>query len=202
MAKPPTCGLILLAAGTSTRMEQPKQLLPIFGKPLLRRVVDSVFGALVSPVVVVLGANVSRIQWCLEGTKVNVVFNEEWLEGMGSSIRAGVEALEASSPELNGVIIALADQPNFSRHHIARLLAERDRSGCSIVATESEGHLMAPAYLGSKYFLELLSLRGDLGAWALLEANRANAATVQFGDLADLDTKEDYIKYLKACRSA
>ena len=197
MAENPTCALVLLAAGKSQRMAQPKQLLPIFGTPLLRRIVDSLAGAPVSPLVVVLGANVGRVQRCLEGTTVNMVLNEEWTEGVGSSIRAGIEALEASSPELNGVIIALADQPNFSARHVARLLEERDRTGRSIIATEAGGRLMAPAYLGSEYFLDLLSLRGDAGARLLLESNRANVATVQFEDLADLDTKEDYINFLK-----
>jgi molybdenum cofactor cytidylyltransferase len=183
-------------------MSQPKQLLPVHGKPLLRRVVDSVLGAPVAPLIVVLGANVSQVERCLTGTSVSVVLNDEWMEGIGSSIRAGIEALEASSPDLNGVIVALGDQPNFSAAHVIRLLEERDRSGRSIVATEVEGHLMAPAYFGSEFFLDLLSLRGDSGARALLEANRANAATVRFDDLVDLDTQEDYIKFLQASQVA
>jgi molybdenum cofactor cytidylyltransferase len=192
-----TCALILLAAGTSSRMAQPKQLLPIFGKPLLRRVVDSARAAPVAPLVVVLGANVTTVQRCLEGTDVNVVLNEEWAEGVGSSIRAGLEALEASSPELNGVIIALADQPNFSAAHVNRLLAERERTGRSIVATEMREQLVLPAYFGSEFFLDLLSLRGDSCARSLIDANRANVAAVCFDDLEDIDTKEDYLNFLK-----
>ena len=61
---------------------------------------------------------------------------------------------------------------------------------------------MAPAYFGSEYFLDLLSLRGDAGARTLLEANRANVAAVRFDDLHDLDTRDDYIRFLQGHSSA
>ena len=110
MAENFSCGLILLAAGASTRMGRPKQLLPVRGRPLLRHVVEACLAAPVSPVIVVLGANSAEIAPCLGGLAVHVVVNAGWAEGMGSSLRAGLEALAALAPAAKNLVIALAER--------------------------------------------------------------------------------------------
>ena len=88
----PSYGLVLLAAGASSRMGQPKQLLPIHGKPLLRHVAEIALSAPVSPVVIVLGANAAQIKPTLDGLALHVIVNAAWRDGMASSLRAGIQA--------------------------------------------------------------------------------------------------------------
>jgi molybdenum cofactor cytidylyltransferase len=182
-------------------MAQPKQLLPVGGKPLLRHVVDAAVSPETSPFIVVLGAGAEALRPCLEGTAVHVAVHEGWAEGMGSSLRAGINLLATLSPEATGVVVALADQPNFSRRTIQQLLAEQARSGRAIVATECGGTVMPPVYFSSEYFPELAALTGDTGARALLQRHRGDLATVRLEEMVDLDTAEDYARFRQGGRA-
>ena len=189
--------LLLLAAGASTRMGRPKQLLPVHGQPLLRHVVTSVLTAPVAPIVVVLGANAAAIAPCLAGLAVQTVVNENWSEGMGSSLRKGMEALLAAAPNTHRVIIALADQPDLSAGHFARLIETQHATGRPIVASVGEGISGPPVLFMAKYFPALLALRGDAGARTLLRDHVADVATVPLPSARDLDTPEDYQAFLE-----
>jgi len=153
-------------------------------------------GTSVHPVVVVLGSNAMEIKPTLEGLPVQLVVNENWAEGMGSSIRKGMEAIEALAPGVGGVVIALGDQPDFSAVPIARLLEVRRETGRSIVASRQEGKLMPPVFFSAAHFSALRTLRGDAGARAILQMQRDEVATVEITGLVDLDTPEDYANYL------
>jgi molybdenum cofactor cytidylyltransferase len=197
MAEAGPTAVILLAAGGARRMAQPKQLLPIGGKPLLRHVVDACLSPLARPFIVVLGAQADRVRPCLSGAEVAIVVHAAWAEGLGSSLRAGLDALRALDPQARGVIVALADQPNFSRRSIELLLAEQARSGRTIVATELDGIVMPPVYFGSEHFAELAALTGDAGARSLLQRQRRQLATVRLEAMVDLDTPEDYARFCR-----
>lgn len=178
-------------------MGQPKQLLPVDGRPLLRRAGDEAVASSLDPIVVVLGANAPEIRSCVDDLPVRVVLNAEWEEGMGSSVRAGINAVTAFAPDVKGVVIALADQPGFSREHIAQLLDARQRTGKSIVAACSNGRRMPPAYFSAKYFPALRALRGDTGARALFELHETDVSIVEIDGLGDLDTPAEYEAFLK-----
>jgi molybdenum cofactor cytidylyltransferase len=178
-------------------MGRPKQLLPIGNRPLLRHVVETSVSPLVAPVIVVLGANAAEIRPCLNGLPVRVVVNEGWREGMGASVRTGIEALVSFAPKATGVIIALADQPRFSASYISRLLDVRQRTGRSIIASQLGEKLMPPVFFSAKYFPALLALQGDVGARTLLQTHTDEVATLPVEELGDLDTPTDYTEYLK-----
>jgi molybdenum cofactor cytidylyltransferase len=193
---------VLLAAGASTRMGQPKQLLPIGAKPLLRRVAEIALTAPVSPVVVVLGANAAQIAPSLDGLAVHVVVNEAWRDGLASSLRTGITALVNLAPKIDGAVIALGDQPDFSAAQVAKLIAAKQRSGRSIVASQYRSNLMPPALFAAAHFTELMALRGDAGAKALFQSHADQVTVVPMDTLHDLDTPEDYEKYLRETTGA
>src|ERR1039458_1274155 len=119
--------LVLLAAGGSTRMGTPKQLLPYQGRPLIRHAAETALASGCDPVVVVLGSHVEEIRTALDGLEVVVVENTEWEKGMGTSIRAGISGAEILGCE--GAILALADQPLVSAEILQRLVEEHEETG-------------------------------------------------------------------------
>lgn len=186
-------GAIILAAGASTRMGQPKQLLPLAGQPLLLRAVEVALASSAWPIVVVLGANADSIRPLLARLPVLVVENSAWVEGMASSIRTGIAVLQQFSRSLDAALVALCDQPAFLPAVIERLVAERHATGRSIVAARYQNRNGAPALFCREYFPTLAALTGEEGARSLLNANADRVASVELPELAqDLDTPEDY----------
>lgn len=186
-------GVVILAAGASTRMGEPKQLLPLDGQPLLLRAVDAALASAGWPVVVVLGAHAGKIRPLLARRSVLVAENPAWAEGMASSLRAGVETLRQFSRSLDGALIALCDQPAFSAGTIAQLVATQRVTSCGIVAACYAGHAGAPALFRREHFPALAALTGEEGARTLLHALVDRVATVDLPELAvDLDTPADY----------
>ena len=185
-------GAVILAAGASTRMGTPKQLLELDGKPLLVRAVEAALSSPVWPVVVVLGANAERIRSSLARFPVLVTENSSWPEGMAASIRAGVTTLEQFSRHLDAALIALCDQPAFSAATISQLIEMQRVTGRGIVAARYAGRNGAPALFLRQHFRELAALTGEEGARALLNGDPSRVAPVELPDLAvDLDTAED-----------
>ena len=178
-------------------MGRPKQLLPIGNKPLLRHVAETALCSPVHPTIVVLGASAARIRSCLDELPVQVVVNEEWTEGIGSSVRVGIEALTKLSPAANGVIIALGDQPTFSAAHVALLLETHRQTGRTIVASQYCGYLQPPAFFAARHFGALQGLYGERGARSLFQTYADEVATVAADGLCDLDTPTDYADFLK-----
>ncbi|HYC70764.1 MAG TPA: nucleotidyltransferase family protein [Opitutaceae bacterium] len=190
------CAFVLLAAGAATRMRQAKQLLPVDGTPLVRRAAEAALAVPLAPVVAVLGARAEEIQPALGGLPVHVTVNERWPEGLGSSVAAGVRAALAISPDLDAIVLGLADQPGVTGAHLARLVAARRATGRSLVASLGGGPPQPPALFAAPWFPRLLELRGDAGARSLLQENAAALAGVPLADARDLDTPEDYARFL------
>ena len=183
---------VILAAGASTRMGTPKQLLELGGQPLLVRAVAAALASPAWPVVVVLGANAEQIRPALAPYPVLVTENPAWAEGMASSIRAGVSTLQQFSRHLDGAVIALCDQPAFSPAVIAELVAVQRQTGRSIVAARYAQRHGAPALFLREHFPTLASLTGEEGARALLNDHPERVASVDLPALAvDLDTPAD-----------
>jgi len=190
-------GAVVLAAGASTRMGRPKQLLPVGGRTLIRRTVDTVLASAAWPVAVVLGAHAASIRPEFARLPVLAVDNPEWAEGLASSIRAGMRVLESFSLSLDAAVLVLADQPHLSADAIHRLAEAHLRTGQSIVAAHYAGHAGPPALFARRHFAELLALSGPEGARPLFARRAGDLAAVPLPELAtDLDTPADYDAFL------
>lgn len=185
---------IVLAAGGSVRMGKPKQLLPIDGQPMVRRVVEAVCGAGLDQVVVVTGASASGVVQALAGLSVDFATNEAWSEGMSASLRVGLGALR---PEIQATVIALADQPALTSKVLTALVARYRATGAPVVAPVYQGRRGNPVLFDQRLFAELLAVEGDQGGRPLLIRYAAQVEQVEMNDPAvvlDVDTLQDYEK--------
>ena len=186
--------IVVLAAGESSRMGQPKQLLVHEGRTLVRRAVDTALGAEGGPVVVVLGAHETAIRAELAGLPVRLVLNPAWSEGMASSIRTGIEAVQGAA----AVVFMLCDQPLLTSSNLQALVLRHRETGSRIVASEYGGGLGVPALFDRSLFDELLALQGAQGAKKVIEAHRDEACGIAFeAGIVDVDTPEDYARLVK-----
>ncbi|MGI8432249.1 MAG: nucleotidyltransferase family protein [Chthoniobacterales bacterium] len=183
-------GALVLAAGGSARLGQPKQLLRFRGETLIRHAVRAAQEAGCAPLVIVAGRDQETIAQELADLPVTLVPNELWERGLGTSIRAGVAALP---PEVEAVVILACDQPHVDATHLLNLLAERQRTDKPIVASAYAGTRGVPALFTREYFPMLLSLGDEQGAKEILRAYRDGCSEVSCAAGAiDIDTPEDY----------
>lgn len=186
---------LLLAAGASTRMGRPKQLLTWQGKSLIQHAVAQIqLAAVAQKIVVVLGANQELIAPELSGLQVEHIINPDWQEGMGSSIRCGVGYLVSpGAAAWQGICISLVDQPLVQAPQLRALYEHWQTQQQPISAASYDGVLGAPALFGAAYFPALLALGGATGARQLLQQHRGVVAPVAMPEARfDLDTPEDY----------
>ena len=196
---PLRCGVVILAAGASSRMGTPKQLLELGGRPLLVHAVEAALASAAWPVVVVLGAQADRIRPVLARLPVLVTENPAWPEGMASTIREGIATLQHFSRRLDAAILALCDQPAFSTEVITQLIATQRATGRSIVAARYADRNGAPALFLNEHFPRLLHLTGEDGARSLLNDEPARVAAIDLPALAmDLDTPGDFAAAAKS----
>jgi molybdenum cofactor cytidylyltransferase len=159
-------GAIILAAGASRRLGQPKQLLIYGRETLLARAIRQANEAGADPVLAVLGAQAETLRGSVEPGKATVVINMDWEQGIASSIHAGLLAMGADAP---GVLILGCDQPKLTAQHLRALMdAFTVRSGDAIVASIYAGISGVPAIFPRAVFPELFALDGDRGARGLL----------------------------------
>jgi molybdenum cofactor cytidylyltransferase len=179
--------VLILAAGSSSRLGSPKQLLKFEGKTLLQHAVDEAKQAGADPVVVVTGAVDLDMQ-----AKVHAIKNKNWQEGMASSIRSGIAYLQQMA-EVDAVIIMVCDQPYADSGLLKSLIHQQQKSGKPIVASEYAGRAGTPALFYRSFFNELMQLKGDVGARHLIAAHKELADFVGFPDgITDIDTLRDY----------
>ncbi|RKR84831.1 molybdenum cofactor cytidylyltransferase [Mucilaginibacter gracilis] len=187
-----TTGIIILAAGSSSRLGEPKQNLIYQGKTLLQHAVSAAIASACRPVIVVLGANAQTIQSQIANQAIQIIHNPNWQQGMASSINAGISHLQ-KTPNIQGAVIMLCDQPFANHTLINQLLQAHTQSGKGIVASLYNNTQGVPAFFHQKYFHHLLALQGHQGAKKLLTAYADDIATVPFDKGAiDIDTMADY----------
>ena len=186
-------GIIILAAGASTRLGQPKQLLAYQGKSLIRHIAEAAIRCQCQPVVVVLGANVATIEPHLINLDIHIVYNQQWSTGMASSIRCGLNAMGAIAPDMEAIVLVLCDQPFVSSNLINQLVARYQTTNSLIVASEYAGILGVPALFHKTLFLELALLEGDIGARKTIRQHSSSCSSIHFSEgIIDIDTLEDY----------
>lgn len=189
----PRLGAILLAAGGSSRLGRPKQLLKFEGETLIRRAARSLAESIYFPIVVILGAELDASIKEISDLPVYTAVNEFWEDGMGSSIRTGLEKLQQLEPKLDGVLITLCDQPKISREVLERFATELSESKASAVVSAYDGVTGVPALLSNKLFDELSKLSGDKGAREILRG-RQDVIEIDLPEAAiDIDTQTDVV---------
>jgi molybdenum cofactor cytidylyltransferase len=186
---------VVLAAGGSTRMGRPKQLLPFRGQSLIHHAIDAALEAGCRPVVAVLGASAERIEADIARLEIIISMNPNWRDGPGSSIRAGVLAVEALTEPIDAILFLLCDQPRVDATHLTHLIDAGQSSGKPMAASAYAGTLGVPALFGRECFRALLSLDPRYGAKQLLNRDPDSVAAVPFpGGSIDLDTPADYLR--------
>lgn len=191
-------GIIILGAGSSSRMGQSKQLLDIGGEPLLRRTAKVALDSKPNNLIVVLGSNSEEHQKVVSDLPVKIVRNEKWPRGMGSSIKAGLSDLLQLNTKTGAIIILVCDQPLLNAEHIDRLMENFKESKAPIVASMYANTFGVPALFTKSLFQDILSLDDDQGAKKIIQENLSQAILVPFpeGEI-DLDTPEDYSAFKK-----
>ena len=188
---PAGTALSILAAGASTRLGQPKQLLPFRGRSLLRHAAETALASVCRPVVVVLGAGVEQLRSELIALPVTVTLNPAWAEGMASSIRAGLGTVTSEANEPDSVIIMLCDQPLIIAATLDQLVKVHRTENRGIVACEYEDTLGVPALFSRKHFPELAGLAGDQGARKIIVKHNNNLSRIPAPEAAfDVDRLE------------
>lgn len=186
--------IIILAAGSSTRMGAPKQLLMGKNKPLLQHTIDVCLASNSNQVYLVLGANQKQILAKIDIKECILIDNMQWQKGIGLSIATGVSNIPKSSP---GVVITVADQPFLDVAILNTLLTNATSSKANLLLSKYDTGAGPPSYFSSIYFKRLLELNDDSGAKSIVNNHIEDVAYISFpkGD-QDIDTKEDADKYL------
>lgn len=183
-------GAVILAAGSSSRLGQPKQLLLYQGQTLVRRAAGAALGGGCAPVAVVVGSERTKIADSLHDLEVIILPNDSWRRGIGSSIRAGADALK----DCDALILMACDQPHVGATLIRQLATRHQETHKPMVASAYAGTLGVPVLFARACFDQLLSLGNKHGAKSILAARPSDVATVDFpGGAMDIDTPGDWL---------
>jgi molybdenum cofactor cytidylyltransferase len=187
-----TVAAVVLAAGGSTRLGRPKQLEPWGETTLLGHVVSAVQGFGTDEVWVVLGADAEDILAAVDLTDCGVVINPEWEEGIASSLRVGLDALNQLS-RAEAALIVIGDQPHIDGRVVAQMMEARDRSSAPVVIPKYRYTWGNPVLVDRSLWPRLMSLEGDEGAQRLFKAHPEWVEEVWTDQLPprDVDTEAD-----------
>jgi len=194
----PNIAILILAAGASTRMNTPKQLLPLGTTTFITRAIDVAKATSAKSVYVVLGAHGDLIKKTIDPT-IPIILNTNWELGLGSSIAKGVQVLQQSTIEWDGILVMLVDQPSINTPYLNTLIGHFNTGNSGIVATGYPHGPGVPALFSSLYFNELITLDRDFGAKYMLKKYATDTQTIDAnGKTEDIDTPEAYRKYIKS----
>lgn len=185
-------GVIILAAGDSSRLGQAKQLVEFKGKTLLQHTIDSVTEFSFASKLLILGANETEILKVTDSSDIEVLTNIDWEYGMSSSLKKGIEHLETFYPDINYAMVLLSDQPFVSKSLIEKLLIEQAKTNAKITASKYGDILGVPVIFEKSLFQEIKALKGDQGARKLIAKTPSEVAFVAFEQgIVDVDTPQD-----------
>jgi molybdenum cofactor cytidylyltransferase len=188
---------VILAAGGSSRMGQPKQLLKFRGTSLLRRAIETAMAVPTEQVIVVLGHAADQLLPECTATNATVVLNDQWTEGVSTSLRGGLAAV---SSEARGVFIYPADMPLVTPEALRELAHRQQVSGRPAAMTDAGGVRGVPVFITRSLFPALMIQEGDVGGAQYLRAHPEAVEAVHFDDpdlVRDVDRPEDYARLLE-----
>ncbi|MBP2831863.1 nucleotidyltransferase family protein [Aquimarina sp. U1-2] len=194
-------GVLVLAAGASSRMVSVKQLLPFGNSTVIGTILDKVCALQVGKLVVVTGAYPEIYMECKSKSEVLIpIHNRKWRNGMGSSIACGTHFMNRHFKEIKTLLVVLSDQPLLTVGHLKKLIQpfeDLHNDHPDAVATSHRFGRGVPAAFSHRLFPELRKLNDDIGAKSLLSKNTLDCHTiVPDFDTIDIDTKEDYLNLL------
>ena len=179
--------IIILAAGSSSRLGRPKQLLELNGKTLLQKSIETALNVSIN-VTVVLGANENLVRPTISGFPINIILNENWISGMSGSIQTGMSALKNN--EFQAVLIMLCDQPFINASILKGMIEVFEKNKFPIVASEYEKKVGVPAIFDASFFQKLKMLKGQKGAKKLIMNNLDKTKSFMFENgKIDIDTE-------------
>lgn len=194
----PQVGLIILAAGASTRLGKPKQLLRYREQSLLFHAAQTAVASVCEPIAIVLGAYAELLKPEVQDLPVQVVENPHWQEGMGGSIATGIKAINSYSNQLEAVVLMLCDQPFVSVALINQIVESYHLTKHAIVASEYQGTWGVPALFNYTLFGDLLNLKSAAGAKKVMSKYSTDVYSVAFSKgVIDIDTPGDYEAFVK-----
>jgi len=185
--------VLLLAAGGSTRMGQPKQLLPWGNTTLIEHQIKTL-AKTGNPVNVILGFNSDHIIPLIEKYQVSIFINDDWESGIGSSISFGILQIMQKYPEADGVLICLLDQPLITTSYFMRMLNAWQPDSQQIIVSQSvSGWTGVPVLFDKHYFNDLLKLKNDQGAKKIIQQHEGHVTIMKGGEvIEDMDTPNTY----------
>ena len=184
--------IIILAAGSSSRMGRPKQLLSWGKSDLIGNAIEQAKNSRSDKIIVVLGANAQLIKDNISRWEVDFVENENWKSGLGSSLAKGVKHL-IELETFDGILVMLVDQPFIDSDYLNLLIESFYTTPYSIIATAYSKRAGVPALFDKKFFTDLCDLHEDNGAKLIIEENRGEVLSLDPGKkVTDIDTEVDY----------
>lgn len=193
----PNTAVLILAAGNSSRLGKPKQLLDLGNTTLLQHTIEETLKLPCDLRVLVLGAYQEDIRAKLNSSNITILENRDWETGMASSIRVGLSWLvEHHDPDQ--VLILLCDQPFLDHKLMGSLIAQKSKGNKGIIGSAYGGTVGVPVLFDRKYFPELMALNGKEGAKKLVKKYGEDLGLVDFPEgRIDIDTETDFNAYLK-----
>jgi len=188
----PLISAIILAAGESRRMGEPKQLMPLGKTTILERTVDNFLNSEVHDVIVVVGYRAEEVISLIADRSVAIAVNSAYREGMSTSIVAGLSLI---SDKIQGVMLALADQPFIDSHTINHLIEAFGAHNKNIAIPVYQGKRGHPVIFAIKYKEELLRLKGDIGGKEIIGQHPDDILEVTVnceGICVDINTVDNY----------
>jgi molybdenum cofactor cytidylyltransferase len=182
--------VIVLAAGKSSRMKMPKQLVKIGNNFLLEFVLSKAKAINKNHVYCVLGANDARIRREISSPNVHFIYNATFNEGLSSSIVTGISKIELQ-PDYKAVLILLGDQPAIEKEYLNAMIALFSEDNSKIIATNYGVKLGVPAIFPQSYFSKLKNISGDFGANEILHKNSDVSTLNKQTNFIDIDTAKD-----------
>lgn len=192
--------ILILAAGSSSRMGKIKQLLPWKDSTLLEHTIKIAKSSKANQLIVILGSNARLIKETIKTKTNNVIFleNTEWKSGMGTSISCGVNYLLDLNNDTDAVLILLADQALIDTEYLDEIIGIYSNSKIELIGSRYGDKIGVPALFKRTYFTDLQKLDGDNGAQLILNkcTNKVHVLN-PLGKVYDVDTLEDYNNLLK-----
>jgi molybdenum cofactor cytidylyltransferase len=188
--------ILILAAGSSSRMGEPKQLLSIKNTTLLGYSIEQAKQSNANKVFCVLGANAEAIEQSIKKYIIEIINNSNYQNGLSSSIKVGIQHIEVK--HFDAVLIMLADQPKVDSNYLNTLIRAFEKNLTQISASSYSGNIGVPAVFPKFYFEQLKNLKGDKGARELLNSHKNAVILFKNNHLIDIDTKQDYDDLLKS----